>query len=728
MRSKKLRGLRVAGLAAALVLPLLAVLPIQAANASNHPTGAVSTTDNPNFSGPDGYTNQACLNGQPGHTTPAVNCNIYNDKRDVWLSGLPVQAALGAGTYFFSVQVPGGQPDPNDAGAKNLSDTTCAPYTCPASNADGSAIPSGDLWTNREFTVDGSGNISYLGTHQFDPPITGNNEIQLFPYDDTTNPGGVYILAVCEVPSSPSSGDGAPGVNASNCKYDAFKVLETGSGPPKPCAPTISKDAAGTFDKEFVWSIAKGVTPSSVTKAAGTTQKLSYTVTASHDGGTVGNVKVEGTISVFNCNTNLDGSIAPMTIDSVTDTLSSSQACTVSDATESDNSTVVSATSGGTLIDAQSDFAYSCDLGSTLPGGPLDNTATVNWSEQTITFDNGDALLAAGSADFTFPKIKFTENALDNCATVTDTFNGGSDDTLGYVCVDPVSRSNLNGSLADFSAAHSYTTGTSGPGAWVFKYSRTVDVTLGCVTYRNIGSFVDNSTPTNGGSADASARVCGRSGALTMGFWQNKNGQGIIKNYCGGTSGTGLGAFLDGYNPFAAAPTTCGTVGSTSNANLVGYIYNIIKVANCSGPASAPCNKMLRAQDLATTLDVYFSDPALGGNRIGSFSGLAGSQPVIGSLKMDLTQVCNMLDASGGTATCSGTYQNASNVFGVASPGCKTVSYMLGYANADGTAFSNGNPVATSPAGATWYTNNKPKQVLAKNAFDAINNEAAIGC
>jgi hypothetical protein len=137
---------------------------------------------------------------------------------------------------------------------------------------------------------------------------------------------------------------------------------------------------------------------------------------------------------------------------------------------------------------------------------------------------------------------------------------------------------------------------------------------------------------------------------------------------------------------------------------------------------------MLRAQDLATTLDVYFSDPALGGNRIGSFSGLGGSQPVIGNLKIDLTQVCNMLDASGGTATCSGVYQNASNVFGVASPGCKTVSYMLAYANADGSAFGNGNPVATASTGATWYTNNKPKQVLAKNAFDAINNEAAIGC
>jgi hypothetical protein len=53
------------------------------------------------------------------------------------------------------------------------------------------------------------------------------------PYDTTSNNGGVYILAICAVPSSPTTGEGAPGVvNASSCKYDAFKVKESEPPPP----------------------------------------------------------------------------------------------------------------------------------------------------------------------------------------------------------------------------------------------------------------------------------------------------------------------------------------------------------------------------------------------------------------------------------------------------------------------------------------------------------------
>src|SRR5919197_5120457 len=74
--------------------------------AGNPVTGAVSTTDNTNVT-------QACLNGP----TPATNCNIYGAKEDVWLSGLPVSAALGAGSYFLVVLDPGGQRDPNDGSA-----------------------------------------------------------------------------------------------------------------------------------------------------------------------------------------------------------------------------------------------------------------------------------------------------------------------------------------------------------------------------------------------------------------------------------------------------------------------------------------------------------------------------------------------------------------------------------------------------------------------------------
>src|SRR5919198_435530 len=75
-------------------------------------TGAAFTTTNTNMDG-TGH----CKNGNED-----VNCNIYDGKQYVWLNGGPKTAYVGDGSYFFAVLQPGGQPDPNDGGAKNLSD------------------------------------------------------------------------------------------------------------------------------------------------------------------------------------------------------------------------------------------------------------------------------------------------------------------------------------------------------------------------------------------------------------------------------------------------------------------------------------------------------------------------------------------------------------------------------------------------------------------------------
>src|SRR2546428_2147696 len=186
------------------LLLALAMLPAASANAGGPP--ATFTTINFDADG-----GNHCKNGRPDATT-VVNCNIYDGKQYVWLNGGPTNAALADGTYFFAVLVPGGQPDPNDGGMKNLSDTTAAPYGAASLNADGSAIPSGDLRANRTFSVSGA-SISYSGSHDFD-----SNMIRLMPYDDTTNEGGVYILGICAL-ATPTSA-----VNPRNCKYDAFKV------------------------------------------------------------------------------------------------------------------------------------------------------------------------------------------------------------------------------------------------------------------------------------------------------------------------------------------------------------------------------------------------------------------------------------------------------------------------------------------------------------------------
>ena len=98
------------------------------------------------------------------------------------------------------------------------------------------------------------------------------------------------------------------------------------------------------------------------------------------------------------------------------------------------------------------------------------------------------------------------------------------------------------------------------------------------------------------------------------------------------------------------------------------YVTGVIKSANAGGSAM---NAMLKAQMLATALDVYFSDPALGGNKL-------NAPAPIGGMKIDLTMICSMIDGSGRSATCAGSFTNVNSAFGCVSS--LTVSQMLAYA------------------------------------------------
>ncbi len=789
---------------------ILAMLVVGLTSTASAVSGAAFTTVNETV---DGTGN--CLNGNP-----LVNCNIYTGKQYVWLNGGPSVAYVGDGTYFFAVLVPGGQADPNDGNTNNLSSPN-------------------DAYTNRTFTVS-NGTVSYSGTHDF-----ANNEIRLMPYDDTTNPGGVYILAVC------SLGSGYP-VDASTCKYDAFKV-QTGTEIQHGLPLTVAKDASGAYTDTFTWGISKNVDQTTVDIAAGGAATFNYTVSVTHDSGTVSGVTVSGTISVFN--PNVDSSNNPVSVSgvNVTDQLSDGTTCDVANGSDA------------TLTAFQTDFAYSCSL-SGLPQGELDNTVTVTWPQQLL--DNG-ALLDAGSADFTFSNIGFTANNVDNCVSVSDTLGG----TLGQVCSTDPSPTTFTyphtfngapaGTCTNYDNTATFTTNTTGttgsasqtvtvcvgadlkvsktavpsfdssinksvdktivkqvggsatfnyvvavtesnwqvtgvitvsnPNDWeavtlsdvmdavdnggncalnnptdgtqtvaasgsvnipytctyasaptsssgtnvatahwskstyvtpngyangskgfqftpltvvdtyagtlgtidppaattTFKYSRTITVPqFGCQTYPNTATIVQT-----GQTSSQSVTVCGpaHTGALTMGFWQNKNGQGIIS----GSNQALLGAWLRQFHPFSDAPST----------GLASYVYNIIKAANASGSSM---NAMLRGQMLATSLDAYFSDPLLGGNKI-------NAPGPIGGVMIDLTKICHMIDGSGGTATCSGTYENVSSAFGGATS--MSVISMLLYQN-------TADPLADK--GAVWYNQVKATQQLAKDAFDAINNQVAF--
>ena len=192
-----------------------------------------------------------------------------------------------------------------------------------------------------------------------------------------------------------------------------------------------------------------------------------------------------------------------------------------------------------------------------------------------------------------------------------------------------------------------------------YTYSRTINVPQSnCVTYTNTATLVEAKK-----SSNRTVKVCGpaNTGALTIGFWQGTNGQSIIT----GQANSGLcpsAAWLTQYNPFMDLSSTadCSTTAT--------YVSNIITAANASGSSM---NARLKAQMLATALNVYFSDPSLGGNII-------NAPAPLGSVKIDLHKICQMVDGSGGTATCNGTLQNVSNAFGGSQN--LTVSQMLTYA------------------------------------------------
>jgi hypothetical protein len=418
---------------------------------------------------------------------------------------------------------------------------------------------------------------------------------------------------------------------------------------------TVTKDAAGGYKTKYAWTIDKSVDKTRVEQIGGTAT-FNYTVEVSHDAGTNQNYAVKGKIYVTNPNA------VSVDILGITDTLSDTTTCTV--------------TNGGaqTLASGETDFDYSCSL-SGAPSGDLTNSVEVTWADQNLS-DNSH--LDAGKADFTTPDvISFSQtDTIDECIDVTDTYAGD----LGNVCVGDANPTDL-------------------------KYSRTVNVPAhDCVNYDNTATFTTNDTSTTGHD-DQRVTVCGpaATGALTMGFWQNKNGQSIITKYCGGTSGTSLHAYLTSFHPFSdETATTC--------AGEATYVYNIIKAATCTS-SSKTCNSMLKAQMLATALDVYFSTSSLGGVKISAPNGS------IGAIQIDLTKVCAMIDGSGGNATCSGSYTNVSAQFGGQT--CLTVSQMLAYQNTSDPA---------ADAGAVWYSQVKASQVNAKNAFDAINNQVAFSC
>lgn len=403
----------------------------------------------------------------------------------------------------------------------------------------------------------------------------------------------------------------------------------------------VSKNATPAFKRTFPWSISKEVDKTLVEQVGGKAT-FKYTIKVTKGAGVDSDWLVSGEITVANPN-----DWEAITADVGDEIDDSNASCTV----EGGNDAIIPA-------GESSKFSYSCEYSAKPESDSETNTAEAVWDEEAASTPSGSA---TGTAPVDWAGT--TPTTVDDCAEVTDTVDG-----VPTTLDDPLCESKTYEPTLTFPVPKS-----------------------GCQTHENTAAFKTEDTETEG-SASRSVKVCGPAdtGALTMGFWQNKNGQGIVK---GGSSTGGVcnsATWLRQYAPFQDLSATA------KCSDVADYVTKVIKAANASG---ASMNAMLKAQMLATALDVYFSDPALGGNKI-------GAPAPIGGVKIDLTKVCKNI------GPCS-VYEDTSSAFGGTSP--QTVSQLLTYAAGKSNA-----------GGSLWYGNVKPTQELAKDTFDAINNEVAF--
>jgi len=431
--------------------------------------------------------------------------------------------------------------------------------------------------------------------------------------------------------------------NTATFTTDTTATTGSASQSVKVCTGTdlqVSKTAIPAFTRTYAWRIGKGVDKTRVEQIGGTAA-FNYAVNATQTGFLDSLWVVAGSITIANPN-----DWEAITVN-VTDLVDGGGLCAVSGG----SGVVVPALGSVTL-------PYSCTYASAPSPSSGNNTATATWDPAAYFTPHGSASGLAGFA-FTTPTT-----LINQTVTVQDTFNGTTT-TLGTT---PAATD-----------TQPFTSET-------FTYARSIVVpAFGCLSYLNTAKIGQT-----GQSASQTVTVCGpvNSGALSKGFWQNKNGQGIITG--GAYTGTGKvansGTWLRQFLPFQDLSATA------TLAQVATYVNNVINGATAAG---ATMNPMLKAQMLATALDVYFSDPALGGNKITAPAPLGG-------VCIDLTKI-------------DSPYENVSSAFGNATG--LTVSQMLAYAAGK-----------SNVGGSTWYGNVKATQGLAKDAFDAIDNELAFGC
>lgn len=182
--------------------------------------------------------------------------------------------------------------------------------------------------------------------------------------------------------------------------------------------------------------------------------------------------------------------------------------------------------------------------------------------------------------------------------------------------------------------------------------------------------------------APGSAETRGQS--ATIGFWQNRNGQALIRSFDGGGASTRLGDWLA-----ATLPNVFGT--GAGDRNLAGQRNDVVAAAYQS--RFLVKGMKLDAQLMATALSVYATSCTLGGACSGRYGFLVSEY---------------------GLGICTYNVRNNGAAFGASNNTVLTVMDLLIRADAQAV---NG----------TLYSSNATLRTMANSVFDAINSLGDIG-
>ncbi len=163
---------------------------------------------------------------------------------------------------------------------------------------------------------------------------------------------------------------------------------------------TVSKTAAGTFNRTYQWSISKAVDKTTVSIADDEVATFNYTVNVAQTGVSDAGWTLAGVITLSNPN-----DWQAITLSSLTDVVDNGGTCSVAVGPY-----VVPA--GGTL-----DVAYSCTYAAAPSSYSGTNTATANWNDTTYHTPSGTA---SGSRAFSLAQLGSTNKTIH----VTDTLGG----------------------------------------------------------------------------------------------------------------------------------------------------------------------------------------------------------------------------------------------------------------------------------------------------------------